>query len=188
MSPSDPELDINQASCREEKRWLQRQIDKEKKEKKTEENGRVRTLVENARKWDPRVIKHKAELAAAAAAAKAEKERLAAEEKLAQARAAKEAAELKVSWLKCFSLLFLFLLVLILRACQVREEAEDKEKKKREKEEKEALKVLLRDQRRRIRNKCEEFDMNRSHTEDLSLALPLEQVNSDWLLRDEGVV
>ena len=91
MSPTDPELDINQASCREEKRWLQRQIDKEKKEKKTEENGRVRTLVENARKWDPRVIKHKAELAAAAAAAKAEKERLAAEEKLAQARAAKEA-------------------------------------------------------------------------------------------------
>ena len=55
-------------------------------------------------------------------------------------------------------------------------------------EEKEAMKVLLRDQRRRIRNKCEEFDMNRSHTEDLSLALPLEQVNSDWLLRDEGVV
>ena len=106
MSPSDPELDINQASCREEKRWLQRQIDKEKKEKKTEENGRVRTLVENARKWDPRVIKHKAELAAAAAAAKAEKERVAAEEKLAQARAAKEAAELKVSWPKCFSLLF----------------------------------------------------------------------------------
>ena len=71
---------------------------------------------------------------------------------------------------------------------QVRDEAEDKERKKREKEEKEALKVLLRDQRRRIRSKCEEFDMNRSHTEDLSLALPLEQVNSDWLLRDEGVV
>jgi hypothetical protein len=38
------------------------------------------------------------------------------------------------------------------------------------------MKVLLRDQRRRIRIKCEEFDMNRSHTEDLSLALPLEQV------------
>ena len=60
----------------------------------------------------------------------------------------------------------------------MREEAEDKEKKKREKEEKEALKVLLRDQRRRIRNKCEEFEMNRSHTEDLSLALPLEQVRA----------
>ena len=28
---ADPELDIAQASCREEKRWLQRQIDKEKK-------------------------------------------------------------------------------------------------------------------------------------------------------------
>ena len=38
------------------------------------------------------------------------------------------------------------------------------------------MKVLLRDQRRRIRSKCEEFDMNRSQTEDLSLALPLEQV------------
>ena len=93
---ADPELDINQASCREEKRWLQRQIDKEKKEKKTEENARVRTLVENARKWDPRVIRHKAEVAAAAAAAKAEKERLLAEEKLALAQAAKAAAEQKV--------------------------------------------------------------------------------------------
>ena len=61
---------------------------------------------------------------------------------------------------------------------QVRDEAEDKERKKREKEEKEALKVLLRDQRRRIRSKCEEFDMNRSQTEDLSLALPLEHVCS----------
>lgn len=59
---------------------------------------------------------------------------------------------------------------------QVKDDAEDKERKKREKEEKEAMKVLLRDQRRRIRNKCEEFDMNRSQTEDLSLALPLEQV------------
>jgi hypothetical protein len=45
-----------------------------------------------------------------------------------------------------------------------------------EKEEKEALKVLLREQRRRIRNKCDELEMNRSHTEDLSQALPLEQV------------
>jgi hypothetical protein len=98
---ADPELDLNQASCREEKRWLQRQIDKEKKEKKTEENARVRTLVDSARKWDPRVIKHKAELAAAAAAAKAEKERAAAEEKVAQARAAKEAAELKVLLVCC---------------------------------------------------------------------------------------
>ena len=61
---------------------------------------------------------------------------------------------------------------------QVRDEAEDKERKKREKEEKEALKVLLRDQRRRIRSKCEEFDMNRSQTEDLSLALPLEQARA----------
>lgn len=62
------------------------------------------------------------------------------------------------------------------RSAQVKDEAEDKERKKREKEEKEASKVLLRDQRRRIRNKCDEFDMNRSQTEDLSLALPLEQV------------
>ena len=68
------------------------------------------------------------------------------------------------------------------RGFQVRDEAEEKERKKREKEEKEAMKVLLRDQRRRIRNKCEELEMNRSHTEDLSLALPLEQVR---LLHDE---
>jgi hypothetical protein len=67
---------------------------------------------------------------------------------------------------------------------QVRDEAEDKERKKREKEEKEALKVLLRDQRRRIRSKCEEFDMNRSQTEDLSLALPLEQVRAFFLAAD----
>jgi hypothetical protein len=40
------------------------------------------------------------------------------------------------------------------------------------------MKVLLRDQRRRIRIKCEEYEMNRSQTEDLSLALPLEQVGS----------
>jgi hypothetical protein len=65
---------------------------------------------------------------------------------------------------------------------QIRVDAEDKERKKREKEEKEAEKVLLRDQRRRIRNKCEEFDMNRSQTEDLSLALPLEQVSTRHLL------
>ncbi len=66
-------------------------------------------------------------------------------------------------------------------AFQVREDAEDKERKKREKEEKEALKVLLREQRRRIRNKCDELEMNRSHTEDLSQALPLEQVKGKRL-------
>ena len=77
-------------------------------EKKTEENARVRTLVENARKWDPRVIKHKAETAAAAAAAKAEKERLIAEEKQALIQATKAAAEQKVRTGLFVKLLLLF--------------------------------------------------------------------------------
>jgi DnaJ family protein C protein 2 len=169
---ADLVTDLMQASCREEKRWLRRQIDKEKKERKAEENARIRCLVENARKWDPRVIKYKAELAAAAAAAKAEKERLIALEKEAQAQAAKAAAEAKVAR----SATFVNAATFFMRFFQAREEADEKERKRIEKEEKEAMKILLRDQRRRIRIKCDEFDMNRSHTEDLSLALPLEQV------------
>ena len=49
------EFDINEAESREEKRWMERQNEKERKKKKNQESARILKLVETAEKLDPRV-------------------------------------------------------------------------------------------------------------------------------------
>ena len=57
--PATEGHDLSQASCREERRWMQRQNEKEKENKKKAEMKRVMRLVKQAYKRDPRVIAHK---------------------------------------------------------------------------------------------------------------------------------
>ena len=104
----EDEYDLEEATCREEKRWMKQQNDKARKKWKKEEVKRVQTLVNRSFNRDPRVAAHKAEeeaaaaavaerKAAAAAAAKAAKrEAAAAAEREAEAAAAAE-AELKLA-------------------------------------------------------------------------------------------
>ena len=125
------EFDLDQAEFREEKRWMQRQIEKQKKELKNKENRRVAKLVERAYKTDPRVI-------AAKAAEKARKER----EKLEKAEAKKRREEEALAKLKAEE-----------EAAAIAEEkaAQQKQnaKKVREKE-----KNMLRNARRKLRAVC----------------------------------
>lgn len=108
----DLEYDTDQAECREEKRWMERQNAKHVKAKKLEENARIRRLVDLSYKHDPRLMRlkkaarakkdaqkeerrRKAEEAAKLAKEKEERERLdterkAAEEKLRRAEAKKQ--------------------------------------------------------------------------------------------------
>lgn len=81
--------DIDDASCREEKRWMISQNEKIRKKLKKKEYERIASLVERAQKCDPRLIR-------ARNAEKEQKERAQRERreaKLAEENAAKEKAE-----------------------------------------------------------------------------------------------
>ena len=51
----DDELDVEQATWRGEKRWMEREIEREKKKLKNKENKRIRKLVDRAYANDPRI-------------------------------------------------------------------------------------------------------------------------------------
>eukprot|EP01046_Picozoa_sp_COSAG06_P017008 COSAG06_NODE_1141_length_10546_cov_8.552312_6_plen_371_part_00 len=51
----DDDLDVDQAECREEKRWIEREIQREKKKKKNKENARISKLLDRAYALDPRI-------------------------------------------------------------------------------------------------------------------------------------
>ncbi|BBN07797.1 DnaJ homolog subfamily C member 2 [Marchantia polymorpha subsp. ruderalis] len=59
--PHADEFDLEQAESREHKRWMERQNTKLREKAKKEENGRIRTLIENAYKRDPRIVRRKEE-------------------------------------------------------------------------------------------------------------------------------
>ncbi|XP_078432377.1 dnaJ and Myb-like DNA-binding domain-containing protein [Wolffia australiana] len=59
--PHADEFDIEQAENREHKRWMERQNAKLGEKAKKEEHARIRTLVDNAYKKDPRILKRKEE-------------------------------------------------------------------------------------------------------------------------------
>ena len=85
----DLEYDTDQAECREEKRWMERQNSKHVKSRKLEENARIRRLVDLAYKHDPRIRRVRDEAKAKKDAAKIEKKRKAEE----ASRLAKEKEE-----------------------------------------------------------------------------------------------
>lgn len=59
--PDDDEYDLEQAESREHKRWMERQNAKLQEKAKKVEYARVRTLVDNAYKKDPRIQRRKEE-------------------------------------------------------------------------------------------------------------------------------
>lgn len=85
----DLEYDTDQAECREEKRWMERQNAKHVKVKKLEENTRIRKLVDLAYKHDPRLVRQRQAEKARKNAIKEERRRKVEE----TARAAKEKEE-----------------------------------------------------------------------------------------------
>ncbi|CAD6264023.1 unnamed protein product [Miscanthus lutarioriparius] len=59
--PDDDEYDLQQGESREHKRWMERQNAKLQEKAKKAEYARVRTLVDNAYKKDPRIQRRKEE-------------------------------------------------------------------------------------------------------------------------------
>lgn len=59
--PHADEFDLEQAESRDHKRWMERQNAKLREKARKEEHARVRTLVDNAYKKDPRVLRRKEE-------------------------------------------------------------------------------------------------------------------------------
>ncbi|CAI8583185.1 unnamed protein product [Vicia faba] len=59
--PQSDEFDLEQAETRDHKRWMERQNAKLSEKARKEEYARVRTLVDNAYKRDPRILRRKEE-------------------------------------------------------------------------------------------------------------------------------
>lgn len=85
--PHADEFDLEQAESRDHRRWMERQNAKLSEKARKEEYARVRTLVDNAYKRDPRILRRKDE-------AKAEKLRKKEEKVLAKKMQEEEAARI----------------------------------------------------------------------------------------------
>merc|ERR1711977_600136 len=59
FSAGEEEFDLEDAECREERRYMERQNKKVTKQLKKDEHARIMALVNLAEKYDPRVIAHK---------------------------------------------------------------------------------------------------------------------------------
>ncbi|XP_042408070.1 dnaJ homolog subfamily C member 2-like [Zingiber officinale] len=75
--PHADDFDLEQAESRDHKRWMERQNSKLREKARKEEYARVRTLVDNAYKRDPRILRRKEE-------EKAEKQRIKEEKSMAK--------------------------------------------------------------------------------------------------------
>ncbi|MFS7923316.1 putative transcription factor MYB/SANT family [Helianthus anomalus] len=62
--PHEDEYDLEQAESRDHKRWMERQNAKLSEKARKEEHARIRTLVDNAYKRDPRILRRKETLKA----------------------------------------------------------------------------------------------------------------------------
>lgn len=102
--PHADEFDVEQAESRDHKRWMERQNAKLSEKARKEEYARIRTLVDNAYKRDPRILRRKEEAKAAKLRKKEEKilakkfqeeeaARIAEEERQRKEEEAKRAAE-----------------------------------------------------------------------------------------------
>ena len=91
-SLDEPEHDVEQAECREEKRWMAKENDKIAKKKKMDEYARIALLIDRARANDPRLKRAREEEARAKQELK-DARRRATLEKEEAAAAAKAAAE-----------------------------------------------------------------------------------------------
>ncbi|EKX43149.1 hypothetical protein GUITHDRAFT_73325 [Guillardia theta CCMP2712] len=125
-------FDLDEASCREERRWMERQNKKQAEKLKKDETRRINMIIETCHKWDPRIQKYKEDLKNAKKASKQAKyadQRKAEEE--AKKRAEEEAAAKKKA------------------------EEEEAERRKIEKEAKDAAKKSLKRARKALRDAAE---------------------------------
>lgn len=159
--PHADEFDLEQAESRDHKRWMERQNAKLTEKARKEEYNRVRTLVDNAYKRDPRVARRK-ELE------KAEKQRKKQAKYLAKKLEEEEAAR---------------------AAEEERRKKEEEERKAAEvalqnKKAKEKEKKLLRKERSRLRSLAAEvasqrvFDISADDVESLCMSLDMEQLRA----------
>ncbi|PRQ25343.1 putative DnaJ domain-containing protein [Rosa chinensis] len=170
--PHEEEFDLEQAESRDHKRWMERQNAKLTEKARKEEYARIRTLVDNAYKRDPRIVKRKE-------AEKAEKQKKKQAKYLAKklqeeeaARAAEEEKQRKEEEEK--------------RAA----EAASQQKKLREKEKK-----LLRKERSRLRTLSgpvisqRVLNLAEDDVESLCMSLNIEQIRNicDRMEGKEGV-
>ncbi|KAJ9135123.1 hypothetical protein P3X46_032339 [Hevea brasiliensis] len=159
--PHADEFDLEQAESREHKRWMERQNAKLSEKARKEEYVRIRTLVDNAYRRDPRILRRKEE-------EKAEKQRKKEAKFLAKklqeeeaARAAEEEKRRKEEEERCAA------------------EAALQQKKLKEKEKK-----LLRKERTRLRTLsasilCRHLlDLFEDDVENLCLSLDIEQLRN----------
>lgn len=129
--------DPDEAQCREEKRWMERENKKQAEKLKKNENNRINRMVETAHKWDPRIIAYKEELKNRKKAAKQSRFGNKAElEAAAKKKAEEEATE------------------------QKRKEEEEQAAKKDQKAIKEANKRNVRLAKKAFREGCEALGMS----------------------------
>ncbi len=147
----DLEYDTDQAECREEKRWMERQNSKKVKARKLEESARIRKLTDLAYKKDPRIRTEKE-------SAKKKKEAL----KEAR-RKAREEEELKKREEEEK-----------LRLEEERRLKNEKEKKANAKREKDAARKLMRKARQKLRGVARDLDLS-----DLTAITAIEKMCSE---------
>lgn len=121
-------FDVEEASCREERRWMERQNKNQAAKLHKDETRRINDMIERCHKWDPRIIAYKEQLKNAKKAGK--------QAKYAERAALEEAAKKKAAE----------------EAEAARKQAElDAVAKKAEKEQKEAAKKQLKRARKALR-------------------------------------
>lgn len=148
----DVEYNTDQAECREEKRWMDRQNAKHVKTRKVEESARVRRLVDLGYKKDPRIRKAKE-------SAKAKKEAMKeARRKEKQDAEAAVRAEAEKSRLE-----------------EERRVLDEKEKRAQAKKEKDAMRKVLRKARQNLRTVGRELDL----VSDVSAITAIEKMCTD---------
>lgn len=171
-SPHADEFDLEQAESRDHKRWMERQNAKLREKARKEEYARVRTLVDNAYKRDPRIIRRKEE-------EKAEKQRKKEAKFLARKQQEEEAAR-------------------VAEEERRRKEEEDKraaEAALNQKKLKEKEKKLLRKERTRLRVLSgpvvskKLLNLSESDVETICMSLDMEQLRNlcDGAERREGI-
>ncbi|KAL2521292.1 Myb-like DNA-binding domain [Forsythia ovata] len=170
--PHTDEFDLEQAESRDHRRWMERQNTKLSEKARKDEYARIRTLVDNAYKRDPRLLRRKEE-------EKAEKQRKKEAKLLAKKLQEEEAARI---------------------AEEERHRKEEEERKAAEaalnqKKLKEKEKKLLRKERTRLRTLSSPIlsqhrvDLTNDNVESLCMSLDMEQLRNlcDKMKEKEGL-